>query len=102
MLNDWPDDDCVTILRQIRSVAAPDSRVLISEQILRDNPTLKVAALDLFMMNFGGKRRSERLFREIAERAGWMVSRVLRDWDSESGVVELLVSPECTIEPARL
>ncbi|CRG87306.1 hypothetical protein PISL3812_04323 [Talaromyces islandicus] len=98
VLNDWPDDDAVLILRQIRSVAAPDSRVLISEQILRDPPTLRVAALDLFMMNFGGKRRSERLFREIAERAGWRVSRILRDGDLDSGVVELLVNPEYTLD----
>ncbi|KAA8641783.1 uncharacterized protein ATNIH1004_010722 [Aspergillus tanneri] len=91
VLNDWPDNDCVTILRHLRAAAAPDSRVLISEQILQAPLTLEVAALDLWMLNFGGKRRSERMFGEIAERAGWRVSRILRDRNSDSGVVELVV-----------
>lgn len=92
VLNDWPDDYCVTILKHIRSVAAPDSRVLISEQIAQDPPTLDVAALDLFLMNIAGKRRNERMFRTIAERAGWKLRKIWMDKKSDSGVVELVCS----------
>ncbi|GKZ24120.1 hypothetical protein AbraIFM66951_008933 [Aspergillus brasiliensis] len=91
VLNDWPDEDCVTILRRIKDAAAPDSRVLISEQILQEQPSLAVAALDLWMLNFGGKRRSESMFGQIAQRAGWRVNGVFRDKESDTGVVELVV-----------
>ncbi|GJP95643.1 hypothetical protein CBS63078_8377 [Aspergillus niger] len=92
VLNDWPDEDCVTILRRIRDAAAPDSRVLISEQILQEEPSLAVAALDLWMLNFGGKRRSEGMFGELAQRTGWKVNGVFRDKESDTGVVELVVA----------
>ncbi|KUI67830.1 Demethylsterigmatocystin 6-O-methyltransferase [Cytospora mali] len=92
VLNDWPDDDVVNIFGQIRAACAPDSRVLVSEQLVPDGPSLMMGALDLFMMNFGGKRRNERQYGELAERAGFRVSSVSRHESSDSAVIELVVA----------
>ncbi|KUI55349.1 Demethylsterigmatocystin 6-O-methyltransferase [Cytospora mali] len=92
VLNDWPDDDVVNIFGQIRAACAPDSRVLVSEQLVPDSPSLMMGALDIFMMNFGGKRRNERQYGELAERAGFRLSSVSRHGSSDSAVIELVVA----------
>lgn len=94
VLNDWPDSDVINIFGQIRAACAPDSRVLVSEQLVFDDapPSLMTGALDLFMMNFGGKRRSERQYAELAARAGFRVSSVARHGASDSAVIELVVA----------
>ncbi|KAH6874085.1 O-methyltransferase-domain-containing protein [Thelonectria olida] len=90
VLNDWPDDECVIILGKIRAACALDSRVLISENLLPDTPSVPLAAADLWMMNFAGKRRNERMFNEIASRAGFRVSSISRDKTSNSAIIEML------------
>lgn len=90
VLNDWPDDECVTILSQIRSACAADSRVLISENLLPDELSVSLAAADIWMMNFGGKRRNEKMFADIASRAGFRVSSVSKDQTSNSAVIEMV------------
>lgn len=90
VLNDWPDEDCVKILSHVRDVCADDSRVLISEQIIPEEPSLDLAAFDIWMMNFAGKRRNERLFEGIARRAGLKITAATRDEDSGSGIIEMV------------
>lgn len=89
VLNDWPDDECVQVLSRIRNACAPDSRVLISENLLPGEPLLGSAAIDLWMMNFGGKRRNENMFRELASRAGFRISSVAKDKATNMGMVEM-------------
>lgn len=50
VLNDWPDDECVQILSKIRTACAPDSRVLICENLSPGEPLLGSAAIDLWMI----------------------------------------------------
>ncbi|KAF4454154.1 equisetin N-methyltransferase [Fusarium austroafricanum] len=90
VLNDWPDDECVIILKNIREVCTPDSRVLISENLLPDQPSVSLAAADLWMMNFAGKRRNERMFNDLASRAGFKVCSISKDKTSTSAVVEMV------------
>ncbi|KAF2175883.1 S-adenosyl-L-methionine-dependent methyltransferase [Zopfia rhizophila CBS 207.26] len=90
VLNDWPDDECVTILSRIRSACATDSRVLISENLLPDEPSVSLAAADIWMMNFGGKRRNERMLEDIASRAGFRISSISKDKTSNSAVIEMV------------
>ncbi|KAJ5972066.1 uncharacterized protein N7479_001984 [Penicillium vulpinum] len=90
VLNDWPDDDCVKILSHVRKVCAEDSRVLVSEQIIPEVPSLDLAAFDIWMMNFAGKRRNGRLFEGIAKMAGLKITAVTRDEESGSGIVEMI------------
>lgn len=66
-----------------------DSRVLINENFLPDEPSVFIAAVDLFLMNFGGKRRNKKMFSEIATRAGFKVTRIIEDKPTNSAVVEL-------------
>ncbi|KAF7155445.1 hypothetical protein CNMCM5623_007516 [Aspergillus felis] len=90
VLNDWPDGDCVIILRHIREACEPDSRVLVSEQLLPPEPSLDISAGDLWMMNFGGKRRSGRMFSELALKAGLRVSSISKEDSSNSAVIEMV------------
>ncbi|KAL4733433.1 hypothetical protein BDV11DRAFT_213865 [Aspergillus similis] len=90
VLNDWPDENCVTILRHIREACEPDSRVLVSEQLLPPQPSLNISAGDLWMMNFGGKRRSGRMFSELALKAGLRVSSIPKEDSSNSAVIEMV------------
>ncbi len=78
------------ILGQIRSVGAADSRVLVSENLLPDQPSVSLAAADLWMMNFAGKRRNERMFNDIATRAGFKIASIAKDHKSNSAVIEMI------------
>ena len=33
-MHDWPDNECLTILRHLRAAASPDSKLVIIDQIL--------------------------------------------------------------------
>ena len=91
MLNDWPDDDCVQILKQIRTACAPDSRILIVEEVLLPSPSSMNLTQDIFMLNLGGKRRNEKMFQELAARAGLRVNGMFTNEKSNCGVVELML-----------
>lgn len=90
MLNDWPDEECVQILSRIRHACAAHSRVVIAENLLPDKPSLGSAGIDLWMMNFGGKRRNEEMFKGLASKAGFKISAVSKDEMTNMGVVEML------------
>lgn len=66
--------------------------MLISEQIIADAPSQMMGAVDLFFMNFGGKRRSERRYAGLAARAGLRLSSFSRHGASDSAVIELVVA----------
>lgn len=91
VLNDFPDDDVVKALVQARAACAPDSRILIIEELLHANRSKFSIAQDIFVMNFGGKRRSEDMFRILASKAGFRVNSVIEDIVSDFGVVELVL-----------
>ena len=90
VLNDWPDNDCIQVLRHIRDVCAPDSRILIVEELLVPKPSPLSLTQDIFMLNLGGKRRSERMFQELGAQAGWRVKGTFMTDKSDCGVVELV------------
>lgn len=91
VLNDWPDEACITILRHLREACASDSRVLVAENLISDQASgsIEHCALDLFMMNFGGKRRTQDMYTQLAERAGFRVEAVAKDNKSDFAVLEL-------------
>ncbi|KAF2819222.1 S-adenosyl-L-methionine-dependent methyltransferase [Ophiobolus disseminans] len=84
VLNDWPDSACTTILSHLRAACASDSRVLVAENLVQDGAERDAAqeldhcAIDLFMMNFGGKRRTQGAYEALAEKAGLKVVHVAR------------------------
>ena len=90
MLNDWPDDECIQVLKHMRAACAPDSRILIVEELLLPNPSPLNLGQDIFLLNWGGKRRNERMFQEIAAQAGLRVKATFTSGDSDCGVIELV------------
>jgi hypothetical protein len=80
VLHDWDDARAAAILGNVRAAMADDARVLILERMLperagpEDLPTLLV---DLVMLSVnGGRERTEREFRALAETAGLELTRV--------------------------
>jgi hypothetical protein len=92
VLNDWPDKACIAILSHLREACAPDSRVLVAENLISESAagSIEHCALDLFMMNFGGKRRTQEMYAQLAERAGFRVEAVAKDEKSDFAVLELV------------
>ena len=87
-LHDWHDELCHTILTHLAEAMAPDSKLLITEQIMPNPPTALNAWTDLCMMNLGGKERTEEMFRALADRAGLKVVGVYRSLATDVAVVE--------------
>lgn len=84
------DAELVQLLRQIVPAMAPDSKVLIAENILADDGdgTAFSTVTDMIMLCIGGKERTERGFREVLDRAGLAVDGVHRAPGLEFGIVE--------------
>ncbi|KAJ4513053.1 hypothetical protein HRR75_004820 [Exophiala dermatitidis] len=73
VLHDYSDAVCIDILKQIVPAMASDSVVLIADFVFPDAPSpadLPIAAIDLVVMNMGGKERSEQGFKKILQAAG--------------------------------
>lgn len=90
VLNDWSDKECIQILGKIRAACIADSRVLVSENLLPDEPSISLAAADIWMMNFGGKRRDARMFEGLAEQSGFKISGLSKDHVSNAAVIEMI------------
>lgn len=81
----WCGDDAeaTRILGRLRAACAADSRVLaIAEKTSSPRPDLDAATADIWMLNFGGRARSERELAALAADAGFGVSSTV----SVSGV----------------
>jgi demethylsterigmatocystin 6-O-methyltransferase len=78
ILHDWPDDDCVKILRRLADALGHDSKILLDEVVLPDTGAYWQATLaDLTMMvAFAGAERTSRKWHEIADRAGLKITQV--------------------------
>lgn len=90
-IHDYDDDDCVNILK-ILADSLPDdeprARILINEQIVTDPPHRWVAAMDIIMLTWASKERSEQQFKDLASRAGLEVVKVHKAEGATMGVVE--------------
>ncbi|KAK4041718.1 O-methyltransferase-domain-containing protein [Parachaetomium inaequale] len=75
-LQDYSDEDCVRLLQQISGAMAADSRLLIVETLLGDQPSALQAALDLAMMAISGKQRTLDNFRDITGKAALEITKV--------------------------
>ncbi|KAL6303966.1 S-adenosyl-L-methionine-dependent methyltransferase [Sparassis latifolia] len=98
ILHDWPDDECVAILTELRKAMAPHSRILSTDQAINTtvgSPHLKRAPAPLpanygyahqmagirdmnMMTMFNGMERTPQDFSALAERAGL---RVVKVWE---------------------
>ncbi|ETN38171.1 uncharacterized protein HMPREF1541_06202 [Cyphellophora europaea CBS 101466] len=87
-MHDWHDENDRTILAHLAEAAAPDSKVLITEQIMPNPPTALNAWTDLCMMNLGGKERTEKMFGELVASAGLKVIGVHKSLATDVAVIE--------------
>ncbi|KAJ8132202.1 hypothetical protein O1611_g1425 [Lasiodiplodia mahajangana] len=96
ILHDWPDAECIKILKITAAAMAPGySKLLLSEFVLPSkNTPLYPALLDVNMMAvLNGMERTEAQFTELLDAAGL---RVVRFWSIGSeveGLVEAVFPP---------
>jgi hypothetical protein len=83
-LHDWPDVTCVRMLKCVASAMARDSRLLIAEALLPEDPRDDMGGLmgiqDMLMLCIGGKERTAEGFGKIVKEAGLVVESV---WEGD-------------------
>jgi hypothetical protein len=82
VLHDWPDEDCVRILKNCRQAMAADARLLIAEQLLEPDPlrgraTSYLIDIQMMAMFGGGRERSAKEFEQLLSAAGIRLLRVI-------------------------
>jgi DNA-binding HxlR family transcriptional regulator len=90
VLHDWPDDDCVRILRNVRAAMSPRGRLWIVEMVLgspgrtpHEEHDLHLVDLHMLVM-FGARERTAAEYGGLLERAGFDHGRMLSGtaaWD---------------------
>lgn len=83
VLHDWPDEDCMRILRTCRAAMSEHSLLLLGEEILEPDPARGRATgylIDVQMMAMFGRARarSEAEFRGLFDQAAFSLRRVIR------------------------
>lgn len=79
ILHDWPDEDCLRILRTIRRAVTPGTRLLVIDAVLpADGSPHPALALDIVMlMVVRGRERTAAEFEDLLTRAGFRLRRIL-------------------------
>ena len=79
ILHDWNDDECHTILSNVRAAIPAGGKLAIVELVLAPGPDAPFKNfLDLNMMVMtGGRERSEADYRTLLRRAGFELARVI-------------------------
>lgn len=78
ILHDWQDAEATAILRQCRAAMAPHARLLILEQVVRDDGEPSAAKLlDLHMLILlGGQERTESRWYRLLRGAGFAIAEI--------------------------
>lgn len=93
IIHDWTEDQCLTILGHCRRAMRPTSRVLIIEMVLpAGNSPHPGKMLDMMMLvGPGGQERTEPEYRDLLNKAGLRLTRVVPT-DSAVSVVEAVMA----------
>lgn len=89
IIHDWDDEKSLTILRHIRKVIKPEGRLLLVEAVIppgNDPSWSKFLDLNMLLIP-GGKERTEGEYRDLFERAGFRLSRIVPT-TTEMSVIE--------------
>ena len=78
ILHDWNDEECITILKNVRTAMAPGARVVVVEMLINDqDPHSLAPLLDLDMLVMvSGKERTADEFAALFVKAGLKLSGV--------------------------
>lgn len=79
IIHDWSDAEAIQIMKNIRSVMAADSKLLLVEAVIPEPNVAHFSKfLDLEMLVVTtGKERTEEAFRELMKEAGFRLERVI-------------------------
>lgn len=79
ILHDWPDPECIAILKAIKQAAPSHAELLIVENLLFEGEGPHPSkVLDIVMLAAtGGRERTEGQYDELLRAAGWTLGRVL-------------------------
>ena len=79
IIHDWPDDDAVRILRNVRNAVEPGAKLLLLENVLPERSSSHIGMLlDLEMLvAVGGKERTHAEWSELLSKAGFRLDRVV-------------------------
>ncbi|OTB15976.1 hypothetical protein K445DRAFT_59919 [Daldinia sp. EC12] len=95
ILHDWPDEQCLQILKRVKEAMKPGySKLLIHDAIVPEQgANVYHGLMDLTMMAFnGGLERTEGQWRELLGKAGFDVVNTLPPWDDGDGLIEAMAS----------
>jgi hypothetical protein len=78
IVHDWDDERAVRVLRNCRAATHGQGRVLIVQEVLPsgDEPSFG-KLMDIQMLLFGGRERTEPEYRALLDRAGYELTRVV-------------------------
>jgi hypothetical protein len=80
VIHDWAEDECLTILGNVRQGINPGGRLLLVELVLPDDPSIPHPGTltDLEMLvSVGGRERTRAGYAELLAKAGFAVTRVV-------------------------
>jgi len=80
VLHDWGDAECAAILGNCRKAMSRDARLLICERIVppgNEPSSAKLIDLHMMMTNHGGKERTEPEYRDLLNKSGFELQRVI-------------------------
>jgi hypothetical protein len=91
IIHDWSEAQCLTILGKCRHAMKPNNRLLIVEMVLPTGDAPHPGKmLDIIMLAIpGGQERTEPEYRELLEKAGFQLTRIVPT-ESAVSVVEAL------------
>lgn len=95
VLHDWPDEQCKTILSNIRDVMTPGySRLLINENVLSDVGTpWQQTSLDWTMMAMlVNRERTESQWHELLGGIGFKINRIWQKDPASESVIEAVLA----------
>lgn len=93
IIHDWSEEQCLTILGNIRRAMKPDGKLLIVEFVLPEDDTPHLGKLaDMIMLVVpGGQERTPAEYDELLTKAGFKMTRVVPT-ESPVSIVEAVLS----------
>jgi hypothetical protein len=78
VIHDWNDTDCVAILKNCRQSISAGGKLLISTSVLKSTGEPdRGSFMDIYMMLYGGRERTEVELRAILAESGFSLKRVI-------------------------
>ncbi|MGW4096727.1 methyltransferase [Mycobacterium sp. NPDC004974] len=79
IIHDWPDDEALTILRNVRAATAPGTTLLLIEGVIPDHDRAfmgKWTDMEMLIVT-GARERSADDYRKLYQQAGFRLTRVV-------------------------